>query len=145
MHQTGQISDVTTLADRLAIYDVLVRHSRGVDRGDAAILTSAYWPQAEVGNVAIEIDGVDARVETHVVARHYIADVTAGDRAVTAVGRYLDRMQRRGDVWKIAHRRVVMDWNQHALASAKWEGAPFEGLAWGTRDITDPVYLHLGG
>ncbi len=30
VHETGQIPDVKTLADRLAIYDVFVRHSRGV-------------------------------------------------------------------------------------------------------------------
>ena len=35
VHETGQIPDVKTLADRLAIYDVRVRHSRGVDCGDA--------------------------------------------------------------------------------------------------------------
>lgn len=174
MHETGQIPDVKTLTDRLAIYDVLVRHSRGVDRGDAGILRSAYWPDAEVaygafdgsaqvfcerlpkmmrvfkwthhaiGNVAIDIDGADARVETYVVARHYIAE-PAGDREMTVFGRYLDRMQRRGDAWKIAHRRVLMDWNQHAAASAKWQGAPFEGLARGTRDATDPLYAHLDG
>jgi hypothetical protein len=72
VHETGQISDAKTLADRLVIYDVLVRHSRGVDRGDAAVLKSAYWP-------------------------------------------------------------------------AKWQGAPFEGLARGTRDANDPIYVHLGG
>jgi hypothetical protein len=48
MHETGQIPNPAAIADRLAIYDVLVRHSRGVDRGDAAVLTSAYWPDAEV-------------------------------------------------------------------------------------------------
>lgn len=54
MHETGQIPDAKTLADRLAIYDVLVRHSRGVDRGDAAILKSAYWPDAEVAYGAFD-------------------------------------------------------------------------------------------
>lgn len=61
MHETGQIPDVKTLVDRLAIYDVLVRHGRGV------------------------------------------------------------------------------------AASAKWQGAPFEGLARGTRDATDPLFAHLDG
>ena len=39
---------------------------------------------------------------------------------MTVFGRYLDRMQRRGDVWKIIYRRVLTDWNQHVGATAKW-------------------------
>ncbi len=160
MVETGRIPDSKTIADRMAIYDVLVRHSRGVDRGDAAILKSAYWADAEVaygafngsahvfcerlpramrvfqwthhaiGNVAIDINGVEARTETYVVARHYIADAIAGDREMTFFGRYLDRMQRRGDVWKMLHRRVLMDWNQHAAASAKWQGMLPASMTW---------------
>jgi hypothetical protein len=102
------------------------------------------WTHHAIGNIAVDIGGADARVETYVVARHYIAEA-AGDREMTVFGRYLDRMQRRADVWKILHRRVLMDWNQHAPASAKWQGAPFDGLARGTRDANDPIYSHLGG
>ncbi len=170
MHETGAIPNVAAVADRLAIHDVLVRHSRGVDRADSEILKSAYWPDAEVaygafngtahtfcerlpqmmrafrsthhaiGNVAIDIEGPEARVETYVTARHYIADASNPDREMTFFGRYLDRMQRRGDVWKIVHRRVVMDWNQNCEASAEWHGPPFDGLARGTRDRDDPAY-----
>ena len=61
VHETGQIPDVKTLADRLAIYDVLVRHTHGV------------------------------------------------------------------------------------AASAKGQGAPFEGLSRGARDATDSLYVHLDG
>jgi len=172
MFETGRVPGPREVADRLAILDVLACHSRGVDRGDSDVLCGAYWPDATVeygafngaahtfcerlphamrvfrwthhalGNVAMQIDGADARVETYVVARHYIEDRASGDREMTVFGRYLDRMQRRGDVWKIAHRRVVMDWNQHAAASAKWIGAPFDGLARGTRDRLDPLYPH---
>jgi hypothetical protein len=39
----------------------------------------------------------------------------------------------------------LMDWNQHAPASVKWQGAPFKGLARGTRGATDPLYTHLDG
>jgi hypothetical protein len=172
-HETGSVPNAAELADRMAIYDVLVRHSRGVDRADSAILASAYWADAEVaygafngaaqtfcerlprmmrgfrwtqhtiGNVAIDLHGADARVETYVTARHYIADASGSDREMTVFGRYLDRMLRRGDVWKIVHRRVLMDWNQNAPASANWQGPPFDGLARGTRDAHDPLYAHL--
>ena len=108
MHETGQVPNPAAVADRLAIYDVLVQHSRGVDRADASFLKSAYWPDAEVAyggfngnahafcemlprairafqwthhtitNVAIDIDGPDARVETYVTARHYTANAQTG-------------------------------------------------------------------
>lgn len=173
MYDTGQIPNAAGIADRIAIHDVLVRHSRGIDRGDSSILKACYWPDAQVaygafdgaaqvfcervpkmmrvfqwthhaiGNIAIEVDATDARVETYVVARHYVAD-PAGDYEMTVFGRYLDRMQRRRDVWKMIHRRVLMDWNRHDPASAKWQGPPFEGLARGTRGPDDPLYGHLG-
>ncbi len=45
---TGAIPTAAEMADRLAIEDVLTRHSRGVDRADTEILKSAYWSDAEV-------------------------------------------------------------------------------------------------
>jgi hypothetical protein len=165
--RTGRVPSSQELADRIAIEDVLARHSRGVDRADEAQLKAAYWPDAEVayggfngnahafcallprairsftfthhaiGNVVIELDGSDARVETYVIARHYTAQ---DDSQMTFVGRYLDRMQRRDGVWKILQRRVVMDWNENGSAGAKWSGAPFDGLARGARHPDDPLY-----
>ena len=48
MNSTGKIPNLKEIADRLAIQDVLYRHCRGVDRADADLLKSAYWPEAEV-------------------------------------------------------------------------------------------------
>ena len=128
-HETGRIPDLAEAADRLAIYDVLVQHSRGVDRADGAILKSAYWPDAEVAyggfngnafkfcemlprairgfartyhaisNIGIAIQGSEARVETYVTARHYTTGADGADSEMTFFGRYLDRMERRGQVW----------------------------------------------
>lgn len=172
MREAGKVPSLAEVADRLAIQDVLAQHSRGVDRADEAILKSAYWPDAEVAyggfngpahefcamlpgaikryaatqhtitNLSIDLRGADARVETYVTAYHYLA-AEVGDTEMTYLGRYLDRMQKRGDVWKILHRQVVMDWNQNAPASAILEGPPFDGLARGARQPTDPLYAHL--
>jgi hypothetical protein len=174
MHETGRVPNPAEVADRLAIHDVLACHSRGIDRADSAILKSAYWPDAVVfygafegaahvfcermpemmranrathhaiGNVSIEFDRDVARVETYVVAGHYIPG-DDGDREMTFFGRYLDRMQRRGDVWKIVERRVVMDWNRLAPASAHWDGTLAKTLLRGTRGRDDPAYGHLEG
>ena len=48
MTETGQIPDADAIANRLAIQDVLNKHSRGVDRADGELLKTAYWPDAEV-------------------------------------------------------------------------------------------------
>ena len=92
--------------------------------------------------MSIDLRDGEARVETYVTAYHYLA-AEEGDSEMTYLGRYLDRMQKRGDVWRILHRRVVMDWNQNASASAILQGPPFDGLARGARHPADPLYAHL--
>jgi len=172
MSETGAIPDSHEIADRLAIQDVLVKHSRGVDRADAELLKSAYWPEAEVAygafngaahqfceslpagirayaatqhrvtNISIDFNGDDAVVESYVTAYHYraAADDAAVDTEMTYIGRYIDHMQKRQNVWKMMFRQVVMDWNQNADASAVLSGPPFAGLARGARAPDDPLY-----
>ena len=166
---TGQVPSAAELADRLAIQDVINRHSRGVDRADAEILKSAYWPDAEVAyggfdgpahtfceslpqgirrykstqhnvsNTTIDFNGNDAVAETYVTAFHYLAQDDAPDTEMHYFGRYVDHMQKRGDTWKILFRRVVMDWNLNTEASADFSGPTFSGLAKGARSPDDPL------
>ncbi len=170
MMSTGRIPTLAEMANRLAIEDVLNKHSRGVDRADAALLKSAYWPDAEVAyggfngpahtfcealpdsikrykatahrvtNISVDFAGDDAVVESYVTAYHYLPDATAGDTELTYIGRYVDHMQRRADHWKILFRRVVMEWNQNLKASADFSGPTFSGLARGGRSPDDPLY-----
>jgi ketosteroid isomerase-like protein len=173
--ETGRIPSAEELATRLAIHDTLATHSRGVDRSDAATLKSCYWPDAEVAyggfngpawtfcdslpeaiayfsatqhtlsNVLIELDGDRARVETYVTASHYRRGSTGPGHEMTVFARYLDVFERRGDCWKIRHRRVVMDWNRNAAAAVRESGPPFDGLARGGRYPDDPLRAHLDG
>ncbi len=173
-NETGTVPSMEEVADRMAITEVLAQHSRGVDRADGEILRSAYWPDASVayggfhgeasefcamlpqairafartqhvlGNISIDLRGSDARVETYVTAWHYTAAENGPDREMTYLGRYLDRMEKRGNVWKIHHRQVVMDWNRNNPATAIWQGPSFEGLTRGCRAPEDPLYAHLG-
>ena len=170
MRQTGQVPDPGEVADRLAITDVLHQHSRGVDRADGELLKTAYWPDAEVAygsyngpahpfcealpqgirkyaatqhrvtNISIDFNDCDAVVESCVTAYHYTATEDGQDTEMTYIGRYVDHMQKRDNTWKIMFRRVVMDWNQNAAASAILEGPPFAGLARGARAPDDPLY-----
>ena len=44
----GEIPGTGEIADRLAILDLLARHSRGLDRRHLATLQGSYWPDATV-------------------------------------------------------------------------------------------------
>ncbi|MEM9621865.1 MAG: nuclear transport factor 2 family protein [Pseudomonadota bacterium] len=172
MSETGAIPSAAEMADRLAIQDVLYKHSRGVDRADAELLKSAYWPDAEVAyggfngpahqfcealpngirayaatqhrvtNISIDLHADNAVVESYVTAYHYrsASEQDAADTEMTYIGRYIDHMQKRNNVWKMLFRRVVMDWNQNVDATAILTGPPFEGLARGARAPDDPLY-----
>lgn len=50
---------IRQLADRAAIWDTMCRYARGVDRGDEAIIRSAYHPDAHDDHIAYsgDIDG----------------------------------------------------------------------------------------
>ena len=99
--------------------------------------------QHSISNVLIRFasDRSRAAVETYVTAYHYLAgEQGAADTEMTFLGRYLDSFERREDTWKIAFRRVLMDWNQNAATTAVWDGPPFDGLARGGRLPDDPVY-----
>lgn len=167
--ETGRVPGVEEVADRLAIQEVLAKHCRGVDRADAAVLKSAYWPDATVAygrfngnahefcemlpgairawartqhtisNTCVEHRGDRALVETYVTAYHYRSVEGGADSEMTYLGRYLDTMHKRDGVWKILHRQVVMDWNQNAEATAVLNGPPFDGLARGSRHPDDPL------
>ena len=169
--EIGTVPNPAEIADRLAIYEVLGQHCRGVDRSDAEILRDCYWPDADVaygifngnahkfcnflpkaiavyarthhaiGNVAVEFDGATARVETYVTASHYV-EAAAGDREVIYLARYLDRFDKRGNVWKLAHRRVVVDFSREVAARPGPDEAK-DKFVRGARVPDDPSYMHL--
>jgi len=170
MTETGHIPSIEEIANRMAIEDVLHKHSRGVDRADAVVLKNAYWPEAEVAyggfnglahtfcealpvsikryeatahrvtNISIDFYEDNAVVESYVTAYHYQANEDTNDTELTYIGRYIDHMQKRHNVWKIMFRRVVMEWNQNLTTSAVFDGPTFSGLARGGRAPDDPLY-----
>ena len=85
-----------------------------------------------VHNVLIRIDGNTAYVETQIRAVHRImhADGHFYDRM--SWSRFLDRMRRRDDEWRIQHRVVVRDWFREFPDSCEWaEGAMGKELGFG--------------
>jgi ketosteroid isomerase-like protein len=88
-----------------------------------------------VGNIRIELNGDTAYVESYFVA--YATLLSGGHNHLTSrAGRYLDRFERRGGKWRIAHRKVADDWScvSEVLAT------PEIGKHTGTRDEMDPSH-----
>ena len=56
-------------------------------------------------------------------------------------GRYVDRLEKRDGVWRIAKRTVIMDWNRNEPTRSLWDEGMFSVLkTYGARDRSDPVY-----
>ncbi|MET0660964.1 MAG: nuclear transport factor 2 family protein [Steroidobacteraceae bacterium] len=134
------------LLDKQAITEVLHRYARGVDRCDRSMLEIAYWPDAiddhiifkasgdelldnicasiqnmrtahRITNILIEFDSeAQARCESYVWAYHNMS-VEDGREDIVFGGRYLDRFEKRSGEWRIAERRVVMDYFQRQPAA----------------------------
>lgn len=167
--------ELRALADELAIRRVLATYCRAIDRCDKALLRTVYWPDAidnhgifngnalefadfvvpmlsamrctthSISNVLIVLEGDVARVETYVQAYH---DAEAPDGRIDIVvgGRYLDRFERRGTEWRIAHRQFVLDWNQNLRSTAQWDGPLFGALdVRCAHDGTDPSDAFFAG
>jgi len=139
------------LADREAIRECLYRYSRGVDRLDADMIRSAYWPDAVdehldfagnaeefiawsfpimgtmdqtmhmIGNVLMRIEGDRADVESYFYGYHRVNGPDGNKADVIGAGRYLDNFEKRGDEWRIARRFVQTDWFRQYPDSADWE------------------------
>ena len=155
------------LLDKEAIRQVVLRYCRGVDRADAELIASAYHPDAvdehggarytgeTVGAGIVELTS-SSRVTMHHVTNQLI-ELLGPDRAASetyftvwqtmdrggaehtlhALGRYVDRMERRGGEWRIAHRLVIVEFTR--LLPPSDDMAPSApGL--GRRDRHDPSY-----
>jgi hypothetical protein len=71
-------------------------------------------------------------------AYHRIFDTAGAARDLFIAGRYVDRYERRGGVWKIAYRSELVDWVRDDPASdAMVSAAPF---IMGQRKPADPLY-----
>lgn len=165
---TREIQDII---DKQSIAEVLFRYCRGIDRGDRAMVASAYWPDAwddhmamEGGleafldfaletvrdirtahlltNILIEIeDDGTARSESYVWAYHHMK-IEGGHEDVVFGCRYLDHLEKRGAQWRIIRRKLVMDYLTRAPTTADMG-------AWGHLSLTgghfpdDPLYEFL--
>jgi ketosteroid isomerase-like protein len=158
---TGKVQE---LLDRQAISDVLHRYARGIGRHDVDLVESCYYPDAiedhgfyvgpgrgvaERANLdhqdllrhqhhittnVVDLDGDTAHAET------YYFVVMRGKSGLTNLvsGRYISRLERRNDEWRIAARVVMVETNTQ-IPTADME-ATDQLFASGTFDRSDLSY-----
>jgi ketosteroid isomerase-like protein len=162
---------IAELVDRGAITDVLLAYAHAVDRQDFALARGCYHPDAvddhgryhgdldglieffetlgptlratthQMGPPWIRLDGDVALVETYCLYRRE-SHGAPPEQAVVQGLRYLDRFERRDGRWAIAHRQVVLDWEQSGAAPPTIPSGP----TWsrGGYGGTDPSALFFG-
>ncbi len=158
--------NVRYLLDRTQILDCISRHARGCDRHDIDLITSAYHVDGvdehghdinlgpQYGAWANSTHAQTSQVHTHNITTHsceiagdtahaesYAIVVLIGTDGRTAqfiTGRYIDRLERRDDEWRIAVRRSTVE--GMFIADARVLQSEFftqKGYLVGTRDRTD--------
>ncbi|RDH76313.1 nuclear transport factor 2 family protein [Mycolicibacterium moriokaense] len=161
--------DVRYLMDRTAILDCIARHARGCDRHDVDLITSAYHPDGvdehgysinagpEYGAWANSAHAATSKVHLHNITTHsceIVGDTAHAESYVIVVligvdgksaqfitGRYIDRLERRDDQWRIAVRRSTVE--GMFVADARVLQVPSfteQGYLVGTRDHSDLSY-----
>jgi ketosteroid isomerase-like protein len=156
------------LMDRQAIF--IASHARGHDRHDAEMITSTYHDDGfdehgkvvnpgptyaewinpvhaagsqnhlhNVTTIAVEIDGDVAHAESYVLVALLNHD---GETARLINGRYIDRLEKRDGVWRIAVHRSTVELMLRADASGLKSSLFIQrGYSKGTRDTRDLSYV----
>jgi ketosteroid isomerase-like protein len=169
-NDSSRLARLEQLLDRQDILDCVTRISRAIDRFDRELFLSGYHSDAVIDagefvgdpakvydggaalheqgqsstlhhltNHSCEIDGDVAHTETY-------WQYTGRNRDGTnwlAGGRYVDRLERRDDEWKIAFRCTILEWSGTIPASSvplfeKISDAHVNGIS--ARGKEDPSY-----
>ena len=159
------------MADEFQLRKLVHTYCRAVDRGDFATLRGLYHHDAvdshgeisagsadefletleasrphlrsmqhNVTTVNFVIDGNRAEGEIYTIATHMLG---AGDRDVDVVvgGRYLDKYEKRDDVWRIVERTIVTDWAHVNDPSTVELSHPItRGTLKGSPNVDDPSH-----
>ena len=149
------------------IYELCCRYMRGLDRHDEQLLQAVFWEDAwcdygftrgpaldfvsycmealashaanhhMIGNVLIDIEGDEAFGEVYFNAYHKV-DTGTGFEDIIIAGRYLDRLERRDDVWKFAYRSERVDFSHTRPTNDPYFDMAPDSLRGGRQD--DAVY-----
>lgn len=126
-------------------------HQHGAFKGLSHDFTTASFKATRnvrimshmITNVSIEVVGPKAVSECYFFAFHRRPSKTGpGEIDWFLKGRYLDRFERRGDTWKIAHRRGLHDFSRtFDPADTSLDASPPDQL--GQPKPADPLYAML--
>lgn len=138
---TGTADHLAQIVAHHHIRALLVELARGEDRRDGHAISACFWPDATVnfsifvgsfddylawvvpgadsisatlhtlGQSLIRVRSSAATVETHVTAYHRI-DFGTEVHDVFLGGRYIDELEQRDGVWRIARRTMIYDWSK---------------------------------
>lgn len=158
------------MTDEEAVRQAIYRYARGVDRLDAALIESAFWPDAGIalgsiyegtteGFVAVAMGFMGMFAAT----RHDVANISltpGGDRMgyeayvrtwhwvrdkgceLVVLGRYIGTAEQRDGVWRLVQHGELMDWAEERAVDAGWFEANAE-LEKGLRSAADGSYRSL--
>jgi hypothetical protein len=161
---------LANLVAKEEIRDLVRAYCRAIDRKDFEMLATLYYDGAgdehgcnpsgtaaefftvlretcgpavtlhhNITNHYIKVDGDRAEGEAYLIGYHVIEGEN-GRYGFLLGARYLDRYERRGGVWKFAHRRVAADWSKHFDAEALSDAPEIAGMAHGESGAGDTSY-----
>lgn len=146
------------LLARQEIKDVLLRYCWGIDRGDVALILSAFHDDAIDNHSGFEESAVERFSRTaaeasgmQMLTSHNLGNVQIqidGSKAASQsyftawhqfewegeswnwviAGRYIDKLECRAGQWRISHRTVVYDTERYETAGARPTGHPTEAF-----------------
>lgn len=153
------------VADKLAIYDLVFKYCRAVDRRDFASLAKLYHADSidDHGGM-FKGSGKDyvawlptvlvgMKVTSHAVSNHLVSvegdkaegevyctayHLTADNTEIIIGGRYLDKYIKEDGVWYFKHRKIVMDWNQIKASDCDMDSPVVAGTDVGCAFDQDP-------
>ena len=140
---------IDAMLSRQEIYDLSCKYLRAQDRLMPTLHRSVFWDDATtdygffrggpdgfvdmaqnalkdhlsnhhmMGQAFIEVEGDVAFGEIYFQAFHRVI-MSGMEKDLFDSGRYVDRYERRGGVWKIAHRSELVDWARTEAALDDW-------------------------
>jgi ketosteroid isomerase-like protein len=162
-------ADLSDLRDRQEIRECLYRYAHAVDRHDWAQLEKVYHPDAianhgdfagsreeliawldrmfaglqahthHVTNHICEIDGDTAHCESYAI---FMTQRIDGPTVTIGGARYIDRVERRNGAWKIALRRITLEWICKADALDRTLGG-YPAGSWDSDDLSNMRPLQM--
>lgn len=156
--------------DAESVRQAIYRYARGVDRLDADLIGSAFWPDARIALGTIYEGGPEGFVTVAMnfmgmfaATRHDVANIAlavdgdgidyeayvrtwhwqkAAGTELEVMGRYVGRAEQRGGEWRLAEHGELIDWGAERAVDGGWYIGNAE-MEKGRRDREDGSYRWL--